>query len=307
MGNGCSVFKINKYCIDGDINILVEQEEEQNNNSKNNPNLKNIKNNNNTSLKKQGSLYSNGIKINNEQNYQNNSNSSHINHIQSKENSITENNIPKSNFTNFMADLDISFTNNNNGLAQNDIFNINYINIKTEYNEEIIDYINKIRLEPTSIINDIDNLLNNANNLGDKIQIESEETHENINLDDGGKALQETKKFLNKIAPGKNKFDLNDDLYIEVSDYEKNMDTPLDKKITKILMDKRKNIIEKYPNCQFFINFIKDKKCGLLYLLSQNESMTNFRNILFDDNYTQFNVTWIKEKKKTFIAFLCFA
>ena len=85
------------------------------------------------------------------------------------------------------------------------------------------------------------------------------------------------------------------------------MECPLDKKISKILMDKRKNIIEKYPGCQFFISFIKDKKLGLLFLLSQNENMSNFRNILFDNNYTEFNVTWIKERKKIFFAFLCFA
>ena len=72
-------------------------------------------------------------------------------------------------------------------------------------------------------------------------------------------------------------------------------------------MNKRKNIIKDYPKCQFFINFIKDKKMGVLFLLSQNVNNSNFRNIIFNDKYKHFNVTWMKDKKKIFLAFLCFA
>ena len=316
MGNGCSVFKINKVCLNGDLNILSEKDDSQSKNDNLNIiAIRNKKNTHKSSMKKQISISSNGIKYKKEQNQQkqdlNNSNSSPLNEIQSHENSKIESNVqnnPKSNFTNFMKDLDFSFTNNNNGLEQNDVFDINYIKIKSVYNEEIINYLNKIRTEPNNIINDIDELLEKSkNNINNKIQIESEETHENIILDDGGKALIETKDYLNAVNPLELKFSLNDELLIDIADSEKNMDFPLDKKITKILMDKRKNIIEKYPNCQFFINFIKDIKIGILFLLSQNENMSNFRNIMFDKKFTQFNLTWIKEKKKIFIAFLCFA
>ena len=79
-----------------------------------------------------------------------------------------------------MQELDISFSNNNK-LAQNDVFNINYVNIKTGYNEDIINYLNQMRMFPISIINDIDNLLNKEGTiLENKIKIESEETHEYI-------------------------------------------------------------------------------------------------------------------------------
>jgi hypothetical protein len=314
MGNGCSVFKINKVCLDGDLNILVEKEDLQSqNNNINNIVLKKKKSNNMVSVKKQISISSNGIKNKIEQvqkGYEANySNSYHMNGIQSKENSKIENNnddiAPKSNFTNLMQDLDFSF-NNNNGMEQNDIFNINYINIKDQYNNEILNYLNKIRAEPKNIIIDIDNILNKSKNKNEnKFQIEIDETHENIVLEDGGAAFIETKNFLNNVNPVEITFDLNEDLLIDISESDKNMDLPLDKKINKILKDKKNNIIEDYPNCQFFINFIKDIKIGLLFLLSQN--MSNFRNILFDEKYKNFNLTWIKEKKKIFIAFLCFA
>jgi hypothetical protein len=219
------------------------------------------------------------------------------------------NNANNPNFTNFMQDLDISFVDQNqNGIEQNDVFNTNYIKMKTNYNEDIIEYLNKIRNEPIDIINDIDDLLNQSKKiLDEKIQIESEETHENLILDDGGEALSKTKDYLNKVVPIKIKFNLNEDLFIDICESDKNMDLSLDKKISKILTDKRKNIVNKYPDSQFFISFIKDKKMSLLFLLSQNENISNFRNIIFDDKYTQFNITWMKEKKKIYIAFLCFA
>ena len=88
---------------------------------------------------------------------------------------------------------------------------------------------------------------------------------------------------------------------------EKYVDLTLDKKIEKLLKNKKKSIIDIYPKCHFFINFIKDKKIGLLYLLSQNEKKSKFRNIVFSNEYTEFNVSWMREKKKIFIAFLCFA
>ena len=314
MGNGCSVFKIKKICLDGDLNIVAGKGDSQSQSDNINIlELNNKKNNNLNSIQKKSSISSNGIKYKTGQNNPgqepNHSNSSPNN--QSPQNSKIESNEinnPKSNFTNFMQELDISFNNNNNKNAQNQVFDINYIKIKNEYNQEIIDYLNKIRNEPSSIIMDIENLLGKiTNNSGNKKKIESDETHENIILDDGGKALSETKNYLNEISPVKEKFNLNEDLIIDIHDSDKNLDIPLDKKVTKILMGKRNNIIDKYPKCQFFINFIKDKKMSVLFLLSQNENKSNFRNIIFDDKYRHFNVTWMKDKKKIFLAFLCFA
>ena len=307
MGNGCSVFKINKICLGTDLNAISEKDN-LDNKIENNNNMvyKKKKSNKLTSLHKKITLTSNGIKMKSELNKQDQEqNSSHINVIQSNENSKDDNN-PKSNFTNLMQDLDFSF--NNNKEEQNDVFDNYYIKIKNGYNEEIIDYLNKIRNQPESIIIDIDDFLNKSQTiLDDKIRIESEQTHENIIFEEGGKTLLETKNYLKSSVPVQVKFNLNEDLSIDIPESEKNIDLPLEKKITKILMNKKKTIINNYPKCQFFINFIKDKKIGLIFLLSQDENTSNFRNILFDEEYTEFNISWMKDKKKNFISFLCFA
>ena len=308
MGNGCSLSKMKKVCFDGDLNILLEKDALQSRTDNMNDNTcKKIKNQNMTTINKRISISSKDIKYKNENNQpgeeQNCSNSLQAN----LENSKIENNKNNIKFTNFIQDLDISFTNNQK-IEQNEVFNINYIQMKTEYNSEIIDYLNKIRNEPNNIISDIDNILNNVKkNKDNKMLIKIEETHENIILDDGGEALVETKNYLKKVAPTNKKLDLNDDLLIDTTEMEKNSDLTLDKKISKILLEKRNSLIYKYPNCQFFINFIKDKKIGMIFLLSQNENKSNFRTVLFDCKYTQFNISWMKEKKKFFISFLCFA
>ena len=301
MGNGCSLFKLNKVCIDGDMNISAEKDDLKSQNEE----VKNLEYKNKkskTQVEKQKSLGSNGIKHKNDgqENY------SPLNAMQIHENDKNNQNSSKNNFTNLMEDLDFAF--NNKDVEQNDLFNINYIKINTGYNKDIFFYLNKIRQEPKSIINDIDNLLKKRINFAEnKIQIESDETHENIIFDDGGEALIETKNFLNKAKSIDIKFNLNEELLIDVSDIEKYVDLTLDKKIEKILREQKQNIISKYPKCQFFINFIKDKKIGLLYLLSQNEKMSKFRNIIYNNEYKEFNVSWMREKKKIFVAFLCFA
>lgn len=168
----------------------------------------------------------------------------------------------------------------------------------------MIDYLNQIRNDPNSILEDINNILKEENISQNKtIRVENEETHENIIFEDEGHSLNELKNYLNKVISIPDKLNLNDELSIDVSDLEKNDGQNLNKKITKILVDKRKSIIKNYQNCQFFINFIKDEKISLLYLLSENEDRSDFRNVVFDPKYTQFNVSWTNEKKKELYCF----
>ena len=64
-----------------------------------------------------------------------------------------------------------------------------------------------------------------------------------IKLNDGGQALEETKLYLINVNPVNKRFNLNEDLSIDVPDPEKSeLFLPLDKRITKIIMEKRKNI-----------------------------------------------------------------
>ena len=319
MGNGCSILSIKHICYGEDVAINNLQD---NNNKNGNNNItndsKNIENNALLNDPNSLSVNNNNIITQNHSPTENDDNNN-INFKNKKLSAAQINlmNIDKekiqgikktktTGFSNFLND-NMSF-NNFGKIDKNDVFEIHYISIKDNYNENMIDYLNQIRNDPNSILEDIDNILKEENISQNKtIRVENEETHENIIFEDEGHSLNELKNYLNKVISIPDKFNLNEDLSIDVSDLEKNDDQNLNKKITKILVDKRKSIIKDYQNCQFFINFIKDEKISLLYLLSENEDKSDFRNVVFDPKYTQFNVSWINEKKKNFIAFLCFA
>lgn len=319
MGNGCSILSIKHICYGEDVSI---NNLEDNNNKNGNNNIKNDSKNieNNALLNDPNFLSVNNNNIitqnhsptenddNNNINFKNiKLSAAQINLLNIDKEKIQDIKKTKSTgFSNFLND-NMSF-NNFGKIDKNDVFENHYISIKDNYNENMIDYLNQIRNDPNSILEDINNILKEENISQNKtIRVENEETHENIIFEDEGHSLNELKNYLNKVISIPDKFNLNEDLSIDVSDLEKNDDQNLNKKITKILVDKRKSIIKEYQNCQFFINFIKDEKISLLYLLSENEDKSDFRNVVFDQKYTQFNVSWINDKKKNFIAFLCFA
>ena len=322
MGFECS---FNKICPASNINVQSENEVDkikienldEDENNENNQNNDNNENNNNKDLENvfslEGIVSISSKKINPLKNIlsqkENNLSPAQLNLITNDNKILSGGEILKKTKTSVFSEYMSDFSFNKFGTDdKNNIFETNYISMKDNFNEETMDYLNKIRNEPKSIIEDIDNILKDENiNQFQKFQIENEDTHENIIFEDEGIALKETKNFLYNIEPIETKFNLNDDLIIDNSELDKNGETNLIKKITKILVDKRKSIIDNYPNCQFFVNFIKDIKLNILYLLSEKEDKSNFRNILFSDKFTEFNITWTKEKKNNFISFLCFA
>ena len=323
MGFECS---FNKICPSSNINVLSENEvdkidiqnledDENKNENNENKNEKNEKNDNNdyeNVFSLEGIVSISNKKINpfkkELSQKENNLSPAQLNLI-SNDNKLKFGGMLKKTKTSVFSEYMSDFSFNKFATDdKNNIFETNYITMKDNYNEETLDYLNKIRNVPKSIIKDIDNILKDENmNQFQKFQIENEDTHENIIFEDEGNALKETKNFLYNIEPIETKFNLNDDLIIDNSEIDKNGEVNLIKKITKILVDKRKSLIDKYPNCQFFVNFIKDIKINILYLLSEKEDKSNFRDVLFNNKYTEFNVTWTKEKKNNFISFLCFA
>jgi hypothetical protein len=319
MGNGCSIFSIKHIC-NGEEFSIDNIEDNQNKNGNNNL-IKDTKNFENHVLNDPNifNVNINVIAENNSPIEFNDGNNITINNKKLSSAQISLLNLDKDkdktesikktktdSFSNFLNN-NISF-NKFGKVDKNDVFETHYITIKDNYNESMIDYLNQIRNDPNSILEDIDNILKEENISHNKtIRVEKEETHEYIIFEDEGHSLNELKNYLIKAISIPDKFNLNDDLSIDMSDLEKNDGQNLNKKISKILVDKRKSIIKDYQNCQFFINFIKDEKINLLYLLSENEVKSDFRNVVFDPKYTQFNVSWINEKKKNFISFLCFA
>ena len=207
-------------------------------------------------------------------------------------------------FTNMVKELDMSFV-PNKASEQFQIFDMNYISIKKNYNEKMLEVINQIRNKPKSIIEDYDKILN-KNNKENLIFLENDDTHENVVFNDVTQDINETVNFLRSVKPVTNKFNLNEELVIDTKN-NKNTELPFEKRITKLIMNQKKEIIKKYPKVQFFVNFIKDEKIGILFLLMKNAKISNFRNVIFDDEYKEFNVTWMKDKNNIFISFLCFS
>ena len=317
MGNGCSsLFEVNKICYDDATNIIVEIKEDNNVEKKESNNSKKVLNDkinflkqknqikNENDIKNISSLSANNpnpyiLDKNQNQNLYNNQYNEAK--LPINENMKSEN---RNSFTNLVQELDFSFV-PNKATEQFEIFDMNYIEVKKDYNEKMMEVINKIRNEPQSIIEDL-NLLLNKNNQENKILVENDETHENIVFNDIIQDINETIKFLEKTKPINIKFNLNEELSIDIKS-QKYSELPLEKKITKIIVDKKRDIIKSFPKVQFFINFVKDAKIGVLYLLMKNSKMSNFRNVIFDDKYKEFNVSWMRDKNNIFISFLCFS
>ena len=330
MGNGCSSLFNKKICFEDATNIVIaikdENEEKKDvKDTKDTNKFYHIEYNNNNLLSV-NNKNKNSVIIKND-NYLNNINASSLSANNSKSYLFNKNNIKSSNnnkpieeakisvkenlqsenlisFTNMVKELDMSFILNKPS-EQFQIFDMNYIYVKKDYNEKMLEIINQIRNNPISIIEDYNKMLN-KNNKENLIFVENDETHENVVFNDVTQDINETVNFLKNVKPVMNKFNLNEELAMDIK-MNKNSELPLEKRITKIIMNQKKEIIKKYPKVQFFVNFIKDEKMGILFLLMKNEKISNFRNVIFDDKFKEFNVTWMKDKNNIFISFLCFS
>ena len=337
MGNGCSSLFKKKICFEDATNIVIgikdENEEKKEmkdtkdtnkfyHNEYNNNNLMSVNNKNKNSttiirndndlnnLNNLNNINTSSLSANNSKNYlfnKNNIKNTNNNNPNEEAKILVQENLQSENlisFTNMVKELDMSFV-PNKASEQFQIFDMNYISIKKNYNEKMLEVINQIRNKPKSIIEDYDKILN-KNNKENLIFLENDETHENVVFNDVTQDINETVNFLRSVKPVMHKFNLNEELVIDTKN-NKNTELPFEKRITKLIMNQKKEIIKKYPKVQFFVNFIKDEKIGILFLLMKNAKISNFRNVIFDDEYKEFNVTWTKDKNNIFISFLCFS
>ena len=337
MGNGCSSLFKKKICFEDATNIVIaikdENEEKKEmkdtkdtnkfyHNEYNNNNLISVNNKNKNSttiirndndlnnLNNLNNINISSLSANNSKNYlfnKNNIKNTNNNNPNEEAKILVQENLQSENlisFTNMVKELDMSFV-PNKASEQFQIFDMNYISIKKNYNEKMLEVINQIRNKPKSIIEDYDKILN-KNNKENLIFLENDDTHENVVFNDVTQDINETVNFLRSVKPVTNKFNINEELVIDTKN-NKNTELPFEKRITKLIMNQKKEIIKKYPKVQFFVNFIKDEKIGILFLLMKNAKISNFRNVIFDDEYKEFNVTWMKDKNNIFISFLCFS
>ena len=172
-------------------------------------------------------------------------------------------------------------------------------NFETQYNADFLEFINKLRTKPNSIIEDIELIMkNNLTIIDDKDCMLSEKTNEIIKLRENYIYFDNIKDFLENVIPV-NELKLNDNLKIK---YIYDNIEITDKKISEIVLNKRKEIIYEFPNCFFYPVFIKDIIFNLIVLLSNNKLKEKLFNTFSDFYVTIFNI-----KNNRFFAILCFA
>ncbi len=198
------------------------------------------------------------------------------------------------------------------------ISKMNYIISNDIIEEDIENYYNKD--------NTNNELVNTENNKGleseeskesnirinnKQICIHSRTTHEKIILYNGTKPLEEAIDYLNKkIESGVNYSKLNLDPHLKINfdkygDKSENILNLSDEKLIQIIKNKRTEIKNVYEKSYFFYNFIEDFEIGLLAILSEDNKIS-FREILFNQEITQFNVSWTKEKNRGFVCIFGF-
>ena len=168
--------------------------------------------------------------------------------------------------------------------------------IFNNYNIEIVEYLNKLRTNPKSIIEDIDNIIaNNLKKIDNKEIIISHKTKEMINANI---SFDKVKENLNIQEPV-NILKLNTKLKIRSFD---NLELN-DKIINEIIINKKRDILDFYPECFFYPIFIKDIKISIIFLLANN----NIKEKIFHKEFKDFYASIFNEKNNRFFSILCFA
>ena len=173
--------------------------------------------------------------------------------------------------------------------------------------------------------NDIRNLPSKLNNIYDDIKIIDDGNEENdINLikyNDINIINLDTIKNNNQI--NHNISDINKkNIYQNTNtksnlkkNKKHNINTNLDlsdDKIANLILQKRKEIKNQYPNSIFKMSIIKDIRISILIQITMEEyfkvdNRKTLKDILFDSNYKYFGLSWTNEINRNFISISCFA
>ncbi len=207
----------------------------------------------------------------------------------------------KNNFTQLFneainADKNLTFVSPSVTLSTTNMKENNNKIIFNNYNIEMVEYLNKLRTNPKSIIEDIDNIIaNNLKKIDNKEIIISDKTKEMINANI---SFDKVKENLNIQEPV-NILKLNTKLKIRSFD---NLELN-DKIINEIIINKKRDILDFYPECFFYPIFIKDIKISIIFLLANN----NIKEKIFHKEFKDFYASIFNEKNNRFFSILCFA
>ncbi len=174
---------------------------------------------------------------------------------------------------------------------------VNKTMLFNNYILEMLNYINKLRNTPKSVMEDIDSMIkNNLKEIDDKKYLISDNTNEMIKLSTD---LEKIKEILNIQQP----FDkLKIENKLKINYYFEKLELD-NKTINELIVEKKRKIIHEYPECFFYPTFIKDIKINIILLLENN----SIKEKIFYDGFSDFYVTTFNERNNRFLAILCLA
>lgn len=182
------------------------------------------------------------------------------------------------------------------GEKKNTMNNNNKVSFNN-YNIEMLNFINKLRTTPKSVIEDIDYIIkNNLTMVESKECIISEQTREIIQVSIPLTRIKEVLNEQDAVGPLK----LNNKL--KIKSIEKNIEFS-EKKMNELIVNKKKEIIKEYPECFFYPIFIKDIRINIIFLLGNN----NIKEKIFHKGINEFYVSSFNERNNRFFAILCLA
>ena len=166
-----------------------------------------------------------------------------------------------------------------------------------KYNIEMLNYLNKVRNNPKSMIEEIDNIQkNNIKVINDTEYIISDDTNEMIKLNIYMDRIIENLYLQQPVDILK----LNSKL--KINGKHENIEIT-DDLINEIIITKKREIYRDFPQCIFYPAFIKDIKLSILILLTNNKIFEQ----IFNKDFTDFYVTTFNEKSNRFFTILCLA
>jgi hypothetical protein len=189
------------------------------------------------------------------------------------------------NFVSPSISMVTTMNNNNNKI----VFN--------KYNIEMLNYLNKIRNKPKSMIEEIENIKkNNIKVINDMEYIISDDTNEMIKLNIYMDKIIENLDFQQPVDILK----LNSKL--KINGKHENIEIT-DDLINELVIKKKREIYHDFPQCFFYPVFIKDIKLNILLLLTNNKILDQ----IFNKDFTDFYMTAFNEKSNRFFTILCLA
>jgi hypothetical protein len=184
-------------------------------------------------------------------------------------------------------------------------------NINEESFEEILlNEINLARTYPRQYANKLKSMLNN-------IQIENQTCilqykDEKIILQKGTQVILDAIKILNSMQPI-SKLVYNDTLKINCENLKlqtkgsNRINNKLfNKALQQVMLDKRNELLKKYPNCLFTLDVFKDPVISAMFQIIDEAFNQTRRNIILDPKFTQFGVGYFYDNNNQFMAVCSF-